>query len=178
MPFALIASHIAHAEQDLNEVKVQQTLFSKATVALDKTWQSTNYELYIPINTWHNRSNYTDEQISKYNEQPWGVGVGKYRYDQDGDWHGLYAMVFLDSKSKWEPIMGYGFQKVWKPSEEVKLGLGYSVGLTLRNDLNYLPLPLVVPLISVKYQSIALQSTYVPGVSGHVLFTWLRWELQ
>lgn len=176
--FSLIVSQTALADPTSDKDTAQQTLLSKAAGEFDKTWQSTNYEIYIPINTWHNRSNYTDEQISKYNEQPWGIGIGKYRYDQDGDWHGLYAMVFLDSKSKWEPIVGYGFQKVWQPSEAVKLGLGYTVGMTLRNDLNYVPLPVIVPLVSIKYQAIAIQSTYVPGASGHVLFTWIRWEIR
>lgn len=168
---------MAQAETEQSGV-TNDSFLSIVTQTLDKTWQSTDYEVYIPINTWHNRSNYTDEEISKYNELPLGIGIGKYRYDEDGDWHGLYSMVFLDSKSKFEPIVGYGFQKVWQPSELLKLGLGYSIGVTLRNDLNYIPLPLIVPLISLKYQSVAIQSTYVPGASGHVLFTWIRWEIQ
>lgn len=176
---ALIESAIAQAASSTAEPSTHSFL-SNVADALDATWQSKDYEWYIPINTWHNRNSYTHAQISTYNEQPWGIGVGKYRYDQDGDWHGLYAMVFLDSKSQWEPIVGYGFQKVWQPNEALRLGLGYTVGLTLRSDLHYLPLPLFVPLISIKYQSVALQSTYIPGAGdiGNVLFTWIRWEMQ
>ena len=50
----------------------------------------------IPINTWHNQHYYRAEKIDGVNEWPSGLGVGKYRYDEDGDWHGLYATVFLD----------------------------------------------------------------------------------
>lgn len=155
------------------------SLTTYITNTLSETWQSQTYEWYIPINTWHNRDSYTRQEINEFNERPWGIGAGKYRYDQDGDWHGIYAMAFLDSQSEVEPIVGYGFQKVWQPHADVKLGLGYTVGVTLREDSNYVPIPVLLPLLSVKYKSVALQSTYIPGGQGHgnVLFTWLRWEM-
>lgn len=146
---------------------------------LSQTWQSPDVELYVPINTWHNRNYYTSEDIDDFNERPWGLGAGKYRYDEDGDWHGIYAMAFLDSNSEFEPIVGYGFQKVWRASENVRLGLGYTLGVTIRQDFDYVPMPLLLPLFSVKYKQVAMQSTYVPGGQGHgnILFSWLRWEL-
>ena len=144
-----------------------------------ETWQSPNTELYIPINTWHNRNYYSAEKIDSFNEQPWGLGVGKYRYDEDGDWHGLYAMAFLDSHSDVEPIVGYGFQKVWRASDNIRLGIGYTAGVTFRSDSDYIPLPVLAPLFSIKYKQVALQSTYIFGGNGYgnVLFSWLRWEL-
>ena len=146
---------------------------------LSQTWQSPDVELYVPINTWHNRHYYESEDVDDFNERPWGLGAGKYRYDEDGDWHGIYAMAFLDSHREIEPIVGYGFQKVWRASENVRLGLGYTLGVTIRQDFDYVPMPLLLPLFSVKYKQVALQSTYVPGGQGHgnVLFSWLRWEL-
>jgi palmitoyl transferase len=108
-----------------------------------------------------------------------GLGIGKYRYDKDGDWQGIYLMAFLDSQSKIEPIAGYGFQKVWQPTEKLKLGIGYTVGVTFRDDYDYLPIPVILPLMSAKYKQLAIQSTYILGGQGHgnVLFTWLRLEL-
>ena len=144
-----------------------------------ETWQSPNTELYIPINTWHNRNYYSAQKIDGFNERPWGLGVGKYRYDEDGDWHGLYAMAFLDSHSDVEPIAGYGFQKVWGASDNIRLGIGYTAGVTFRSDSDYIPLPVLAPLFSIKYKQVALQSTYIFGGNGYgnVLFSWLRWEL-
>ena len=146
---------------------------------LSQTWQSPDVELYVPINTWHNRHYYKSEAVDDFNERPWGLGAGKYRYDEDGDWHGIYAMAFLDSNREIEPVVGYGFQKVWRASENVRLGLGYTLGVTIRQDFDYVPMPLLLPLLSVKYKQVALQSTYVPGGQGHgnILFSWLRWEL-
>ena len=146
---------------------------------LSQTWQSPDVELYVPINTWHNRHYYESEDVDDFNERPWGLGAGKYRYDEDGDWHGIYAIAFLDSNREIEPIVGYGFQKVWRASENVRLGLGYTLGVTIRQDFDYVPMPLLLPLFSVKYKQVALQSTYVPGGqgNGNILFSWLRWEL-
>ena len=146
---------------------------------LSQTWKSPDLELYIPINTWHNRNFYSHEKIDSFNERPWGLGIGKTRYDAEGDWHALYVMEFQDSHNKPEPLGGYAFQKLWRVTENWRLGLGYTVGITLREDENYLPLPVLLPLFSVKYKALAVQSTYVPGGEGHgnILFTWLRWQL-
>ena len=156
-------------------------ILSEVQDSLSQTWQSKEYELYIPVNTWHNRSYYSAEKIASFNEQPWGLGLGKYRLDADGDWHSIYAMAFLDSHSKVEPILGFGFQKIWRPTDEIRLGLGYTAGVTLRNDSNYLlPIPVVAPLLSIGYKDLAVQSTYIIGGegNGNVLFTWLRWRLE
>ena len=146
---------------------------------VSETWRSPNAELYIPINTWHNRNYYTKEDIDDFNERPWGLGAGKYRNDEDGDWHGIYAFAFLDSQYDIEPIAGYGFQKVWQASENFRFGLGYTAGVTLRKDSDYIPIPVLAPLFSIKYKQVALQSTYIAGGNGYgnVLFSWLRVEL-
>lgn len=164
----------------LAEEPVQPSLSENAKSALAQTWQSKDYELYIPIDTWHNRNYYSEEKINSYNERPWGLGVGKYRYDTDGDWQALYVMAFQDSHNKTEPIAGYAYQKIWRPAAGYRLGLGYTVGLSMRQDMYYIPIPVLAPLFSVAYKKLALQSTYIPGGEGHgnILFTWLRWQLQ
>jgi palmitoyl transferase len=50
----------------------------------------------------------------------------------------------------------------------------------MRQDMYYIPIPVLAPLFSVAYKKLALQSTYIPGGEGHgnILFTWLRWQLQ
>ncbi len=147
---------------------------------LSKTWAADDYELFIPINTWHNRNYYSSEKIDSYNEHPWGLGLGKYRFDEDGDWHSLYVMAFSDSHKDMQPVAGYGFQKMWHPGNAFRIGAGYTVGFTLREDFNYLPIPVVAPLASVEYKQLALQSTYIFGGegNGNILFTWLRWQLK
>jgi lipid IVA palmitoyltransferase len=156
------------------------SLWSRVQDSLSQTWQSENYELYIPVNTWHNRSYYTKEQINNYNEQPWGLGVGKYRFDSDGDWSGIYAMAFLDSHRNVEPVAGYGFQKIWHPSDNFRIGAGYTAGFSMRERSNYIPFPIILPLLSAGYKQLDVQTTYVPGGkgNGNILFTWLRWKIE
>ncbi len=170
----LFASTAATAEEP-----VGNSAWANIKDTLSQTWRSPNYELYIPVNVWHNRHYYDDEDIDDFNERPWGLGVGKYRYDEDGDWHALYGMVFQDSHNDLEPIGGYAFQKMWRPTDNFRLGAGYTIGVTMRQDMHYLPIPIILPLFSVEYKEIAVQSTYVPGGEGHgnILFTWLRWQM-
>lgn len=149
---------------------------------LSDTWNSNQYELYIPANTWHNRATYDKDRIDKYNERPWGIGAGVYRFDEDGDWHALYIMEFQDSHNVIEPIGGYAYQTYWRPgnSEKLRIGIGYTIGITARRDYNWIPFPAPLPLVSLEYDRLSIQSAYVPGVkrnTGNILFTWLRWQL-
>lgn len=144
------------------------------------TWDSPNQELYIPLNTWHNRWTYDDDKIESYNERPWGIGYGKYRYDEDNNWHAVYAMAFMDSHNEVEPIIGYGYQKMWIPGEMDgwRFGIGFTASITARHEYHYIPIPLPLPLLSIEYNKFALQTTYIPGTynNGNVLFTWMRWQ--
>ena len=155
-------------------------LWDKFTNNVSKTWASDQYELYIPAITWHNRFTYDKSKTDEYNERPWGIGFGKYRFDEDNDWHALYAMAFKDSHNKFEPIIGYGFQKMWIPGEldGFRMGAGFTLSVTARDDYSYVPIPLPLPLVSVEYDRLSLQATYIPGTynNGNVLFAWLRWQ--
>jgi len=141
---------------------------------------SQDYDLMVPVNTWHNRWTYSHKKTKEYNERPWGLGIGKRYYDEDKDLHALTAMVFLDSHKKPEPIAGYQFQKKWYYGEaqNFSIGLGYSMGLTARDDYSWIPFPYIAPILSAQYRSFSLETTYIPGTknNGNVLFTWLRVE--
>ena len=113
-----------------------------ACARLDQIWSEGNNDLYISGYSWHNRSMYSAEKIRSFNERAWGGGYGRSIYDEDGDWQGLYGMAFLDSHSKVQPIAGYGFLKIGRVSENFRLGAGYTVFLTSRQDImHYIPSP-------------------------------------
>lgn len=98
-----------------------------------QTWQQPeHYDLYIPAITWHARFAYDKEKTDRYNERPWGGGFGLSRWDEKGNWHGLYAMAFKDSWNKWEPIAGYspgstaiGLRGLWPSDFSDDLHSGY-----------------------------------------------------
>lgn len=181
MAMLLICPFITLANELDNPTVEDDSLWAKMKNNLTTTWHSSNYDLYLPVNTWHNRWFYNKEKIDKYNERPWGIGFGVSRYDSDGDWHSIYAMEFQDSHNMFEPIFGYGYQKVWRPSDSGnwRLALGFTAAVTMRQEYNYIPLPLVLPMFSIEYKKIALQSAYIPGTrnNGNVLFTWIRWQI-
>lgn len=142
------------------------------------TWSSDKYDAYVPLYAWHNRLTYNKEHIDKYNENPWGIGVGKSYTDIKGNWHGLYAMAFKDSNKHLETFLGYAFMKNWQlgDNSDFKVGLGYTLGVTQRKEWYYLLMPAPLPIAGISYRKIALQATYVPGLknNGNVLFVWTK----
>ncbi|HJU50618.1 MAG TPA: lipid IV(A) palmitoyltransferase PagP [Pseudogulbenkiania sp.] len=145
---------------------------------VDQVWQEGQGEVYLPGYSYHLRSAYRSEKIASFNEESWGFGLGRGLIDADGDWHGLYAMAFLDSHNDPEPIAGYAYQSMHHFSENWQAGLGFTAFLTSRADtLHYFPVPGVLPLASVQYKRLALMGTYIPGGkgNGNVVFLFARY---
>lgn len=163
-----------------SEAPASEGLWDTFKRNVSRTWDSDQYDVYVPFWTWHNRLTYDKEKTDSYNEKPWGAGFGKSYYDDDNDWHALYAMAFKDSHNKWEPIVGYGFQKMWTPNGlgGFKAGAGFTLAVTARDDYHYIPIPVPLPLASIEYNRLAIQATYIPGTynNGNVLFMWARWQ--
>ncbi|MBP2170291.1 palmitoyl transferase [Erwinia toletana] len=158
----------------------EQGWWQTFTGNVQQTWDAPEtHDLYLPAITWHNRWTYDKEKTDRYNERPWGAGGGISRYDEYGNWHGIYLMAFKDSYNKWEPISGYGWEKTWRPlnDQNFRLGAGYTVGATARDNWKYIPIPVVLPLASVGYGPASFQMTYIPGTynNGNVFFAWFRW---
>jgi len=151
--------------------------FDRATTSLKRTWTEGTPELYVPLYTWHMPWAYTQEQINNYNNFPLGLGVGRGRFtEEDGDWHGFYAMGFQDSHSKPEYQIGYAYKTFWPVAGELKAGIGYTVFIGARSDYHdYMPFPGILPIISLAYaKAVSLDAAYVPGGkgNGNVLFFW------
>lgn len=152
--------------------------FSKAYDNSKQALFEGDYDLYVPIITWHNRLFYDDEHIERYNEEPWGIGLGRSFWNGN-EWHGVYAMAFKDSNSHPETMIGYAYQYNWNIDNEgdFKVGVGYTLGVTQREEYYYIPVPLPLPIAGMSYKNLSLQAAYVPGVKndGNVLFAWLRY---
>lgn len=149
--------------------------FARAWSPVQNAWDRGNAELYLPLVTYHVRSNYTPEQIAHYQERPPGFGLGRGYYNERGNWEGIYLMGFQDSHFKPEYHLGYGWKSIWRPAEDVRLGLGFTAFVFTREDiLHYKPLPGVLPLASVSYKNFSLEGSYVPG--SQVFFMYAKWE--
>lgn len=163
---------LCHAED-------QPGWFDRARNELKQTYQQGDIEIYLPFHTIHAPWAYTRDQIDHYQNNPPGFGIGRGRYDDKGNWHGVYAMGFQDSHYKPEWIAGYGWKTYWPVGSDLRLGLGYTAGFTTRTDYgHYTPVPLVLPIASIDYRTLSLESAYVPGGkgNGNVFFLWAKWR--
>lgn len=144
-------------------------------------WRTGASDIYVPFLTYHLRFAYDREKINTYDEYPVGLGYGRSKFDADGNWHGLYAIGFQDSHYKPNYMAGYGFQKIWRPAADWRAGAGLTAFLMMRTDIaHYTPFPGVLPVASIGYKSVSLETAYVPGGHnvGNVLFVWGRIRLE
>ena len=174
-------SHIIPPAQTVSGQENNDGLWSTFKNNIAETWKAPQQQdLFLPVLTRHNRHTHSKKQIDGYNEHPWGGGYGVSRYDEKGNWHALYAMAFKDSFNKWEPVAGYGYEKIWQPlsDKEFRLGAGYVAAVSARDNYDYVPFPMVLPLVSAGYSRLTFQATYVPGGNskGNVLFGWFRFQ--
>jgi palmitoyl transferase len=147
---------------------------------LYQIWYHGNGDLYIPVYAWHNRFFYDADRVQYYNEFPWGAGFGKGIWDEHGNWQGLYLLVFLDSHKQVQPMGGYSYLFTHHPSENIGIGLGLTLMMTARQDIqNYAPFPGILPLASINYKNIMLMGAYVPGQHniGNIAFLALKLTL-
>jgi hypothetical protein len=124
---------------------------------------------------------YTREKINSYQENPPGLGIGRGLYDSDGDWKGIYAMGFQDSHFKPMWMAGYAYETFWHPGGNWKLGAGYTAFLATRSDIgNYTPFPGILPVASVRYRQVSIETAYIPGGKGYgnVLFFWGKYRFR
>ena len=134
---------------------------------LHQIWTEGNNELYLSGYAWHNRYTYSPENVRKFNEAAWGGGLGKGFIDEKGNFHGLAAIAFLDSHRHLEPVMGYLFVKNAQLSPDFRVGIGYTLLLTSRPDINNgIPFPGILPWATVLYKKVTLNATYIPGAAG------------
>lgn len=143
-----------------------------------QTWNEGDLNLLVPFYTWHNRLTYDCDRWGRYNENPWGGGAGLSVFDEDGDSHILYLMVFQDSWNRIEPFGGYAYFKNWHfgQDDDFRAGVGFTLGITAREQYDYIPFPLPLPVFGIGYKQLSVEAAYIPGGynDGNVLFAWVR----
>lgn len=159
----------------------EQNWFDRAEDQLAAIYDKGNPELYLPFHTHHLRFAYSREKVDSFQENPVGLGIGRGIYSSDGDWRGIYAMGFQDSHFKPSWMVGYGYKTFWHPSDEWKVGVGYTAFLMARTDMgHYTPFPGILPLASVSYKNLGIETAYLPGGkgNGNILFFYGKYEIK
>lgn len=177
---ALMIMPVSGKAEAVSASKSEETFYDSLKKDINQIMLSKNWDIYVPVNTWHNRAMYDKKKTDSYNEKPWGLGIGKHIHE-DNVLKGVYFMVFSDSHSKAEPIIGYMHQwnYYFDKNKDFSVGAGYTLGVTFRHDYNYLPIPVPLPIFGLQYKRFTLQTTYIPGPYNmfNVLFTWIRIDL-
>ncbi len=168
---------VGQAQAFCNET---DSLFDRACKHVTDTWNEGNHSIYLPFYAYHLRSAYSKEKINTFRENTYGIGYGRTHYDQNNNSDELYAMGFLDSHSKPEYIAGYAHQWIAGAPKNLHAGLGYTAFLTTRSDImHYTPIPGILPIASVGYNKVNINTTFIPGGkgNGNVFFFWSKIEL-
>ncbi len=163
MPFAV---SLAAPASDRPQCDYQHEWLSSACkrvmrVAHDGTW-----DLYVTGYGWHIDG--FEGRRSELNPWSYGGGAGKHWVGANGNEDILFAFAFSDSHHNVEPIGGYARQWYTKPVlGGLQAGGGYFVGVTARSDVvHYLPLPLALPIGSIRYRRASLMGIIIPRIPG------------
>jgi lipid IVA palmitoyltransferase len=154
-------------------------MLSNKLSTMSHTVRMGEWETYLTGYAWHLPYSYQDPTRTRLNETTWGGGFGRTLSDDDGDRHSVYFMAFADSHRSPQFNLGYGWQRYWNATRQLSLGAGYLAFLFSREDVaNHLPLPALLPCLSIRYLGLELIGLFVPRVSreikGDVLFVYLR----
>ncbi|MCE2970722.1 MAG: hypothetical protein LW847_10995 [Burkholderiales bacterium] len=127
--------------------------------------------LLLPAITTHPAGTY--DNYYRQNGYPYGAGIGSYFIDDRDNERIVYAMAFSDSHYNIEPLAGYAWVARWPIfGSRLKAGIGYTAFLTARNDTLWLPVPGVLPLISIGTDEASVYVSHV--VTQNVTFIFAR----
>jgi len=146
---------------------------------LRATWESDDHAVIVPLNIYHVRSTYTRERIERYNEMPWGLGFERYHTNSSRNRHSFYVLAFSDSYARVQSNVGYAWEKscFLDNAGDMRIGLGFNATVAFRYRQDYLPFPGVIPMISLNYKCLSLQTTWVPYIgpsNGNVFLTMFK----
>ncbi len=157
-------------------------MFTDKIATIKDAVRDGDWETYATGYARHLPRGYKDTTRARLNETTWGGGFGRTLEDEDGDRHSVYVMAFSDSHRQPQVNVGYAWQRYWKPTRNLAVGSGYLAFLFSREDVaNHLPIPALLPCMSIRYAGLEVIGLFVPRVSrdirGDVLFVYLRMPL-
>ncbi len=166
---ALVLFLVASAPARAAECADLWDWLDKACRTLVDTYKNGGNELLVSGYAWHTPWTWTAEKRAEENSNAWGGGWARTVEAQNGNTDTVFALVFSDSHSKPEYNLGYAWSTYWGPRSGIQPGLGYTAMLVARSDIaNGWPVPVVLPLISLRYARVTAMSAYVPNFGGGI----------
>ena len=132
-------------------------------------WDHGQSELIVSGYAYHLRSTYTEEKLRELNEKAWGGGYARTVTDPDGDTHTIFLYGFHESHGKVQWNLGYSYTTWWGPQDGLRAGIGISTFIVQRPDIaSGVPIPAVLPMVSVAYKRLTLMGTFIPTINGGI----------
>lgn len=133
------------------------------------TYEDGDNALLVSGYSWHTPWTWTAERRAMENSDAWGGGLARSREMPNGDTENVYFLVFDDSHRQAEYNLGYSWSTYWLDRDGIQPGLGFTAMIIKRPDIaNGWPVPIVLPLFSLRYQKVEVLSTYIPKLNGGV----------
>jgi palmitoyl transferase len=145
------------------------SFFGRPCTKAVAAWDHGANELIVTGYAYHLRSTYTEEKLRELNEHAWGGGWARTITDPDGDTHTLFALAFHESHNKVQYNVGYLYSTYWGAQGGLQAGLGIAPFLVQRPDIaSGVPIPVLLPVASLKFQKATLMVTYIPTVNNGI----------
>ncbi len=133
------------------------------------TYQQGGNSLLVSGYEWHIPYSWTAEARARENENAWGAGWARSREQLNGDTENVFFLVFEDSHRKAQLNLGYTWTTYWLSGDGVQPGLGFTAAFIQRPDIaSGWPVPVILPLFTLRYQRFEVLSTYIPKLNGGV----------
>jgi palmitoyl transferase len=133
------------------------------------TYQEGDNALLVSGYSWHTPWTWTSERRAMENSNAWGGGVARSREQPNGDTENVFFLVFKDSHSQAEYNLGYSWSTYWLDRDGIQPGLGFTAMIIQRPDIaSGVPIPVLLPLFSLRYRQAEVISTYIPKLNGGV----------
>jgi len=145
------------------------TWLAKGCKRLVDTYEQGDNGILLSGYAWHLPYSWTPEKRAEENSDAWGGGLVRTVEDPDGDSHSVFFLAFEDSHRNIQFNVGYEHSTYWGPRSGLQGGLGYTVMIIQRPDIaSGVPVPVVLPLFSLRVQDATLYTTYIPTLGGGV----------
>lgn len=113
--------------------------------------------------TYTNHPTWDWPQRDEENANPFGAGFGRQLIDERGNERTLFAIAFVDSNYRVEPVVGYSWVARWPIfNTGLHWGAGYIAGITARGDYAWLPFPMPLPVAKIGNDTFSFYGTYIP----------------
>ena len=133
------------------------------------TYADGKNELLVSGYSWHLPWTWSGERRSDENPNAWGAGWARTTERPNGDADSVFILVFRDSHRQPQFNVGYAWTTYWGEREKLQAGLGYTAVIIQRPDIAAgWPVPVVLPLFTVRSQKVEVLSTYIPNFNGGI----------